>query len=50
VPVLRNVNPIGEVDLALIGREGDNGVYADPDERGYSERTPTPGTALFGAG
>ena len=50
MPVLRNVNPIGEVDVPLIGREGDNGVYADPDDRGYSERTPTPGSGCLERG
>ena len=50
MPVLRNCNPIGEVDVRLIGREGDNGVYADPDDRGYSERTPTPGSGCLERG
>ncbi len=47
---LKNVNPLGAVDLPLIGREGDNGTYGEPDERGYAVRTPVPGSGCLEAG
>jgi len=48
--LLKNTNPIGAVDLPLIGRSGDNGTYGEPDERGYSQRTPVPGSGCLEAG
>jgi len=47
---LKNVNPLGAVSLYLIGRVGDNGVYGEPDDRGYAKRTPTPGSGCLEAG
>jgi len=47
---LRNVNPLGHVDVPLLGRQGDNGEYAEEDERGYAERTPTPGSGCLEPG
>jgi hypothetical protein len=50
VPKLRNINPLGQVDLPLIDRQGDNGVYAAPDDRGYEARTAVPESGCLEAG
>lgn len=50
MPTLRNINPLGEVDLPLIGREGDNGEYAKPDDNGYEARTPVHGLGCLERG
>ena len=50
MPVLRNINPLGQVDLPLINRQGDNGIYAEPDKNGYEARTPVPGSGCLEAG
>jgi hypothetical protein len=44
VPVLRNINPMGEIDVPLIGREGDNGEYTD------DTRTPVLGSGCLERG
>lgn len=50
MPRLRNINPLGEVDVPLLHREGDNGAYADPDEDGYQVRTPVEGSGCLERG
>lgn len=48
--LLKNISPLGELDLPLINREGDNGTYGEPDADGYSARKPTPGSGCLEAG
>ncbi len=50
MPLLKNINPLGHVDLPLIGRQGDNGIYAEPDENGFEARTPVIGSGCLEAG
>lgn len=50
MPLLKNVNPLGEVDLPLIGREGDNGEYSrgvNDDGDPVEVRTPVHGSGCL---
>lgn len=50
MPTLKNVSPLGMLDVPAIGRTGDNGIYADPDANGYRARTAVPGSGCLEPG